>query len=92
MELLKITNMGRLFFHLEDMIDADSFNIRSVSEIIQELFQDKEVFMKHLNNFNIISGIQHFTALLKVKTFCFNYSILRLLNAWSQSFIVGTLI
>ena len=49
------------------MIDVDSFNIKSVVEIIQEWFQVKEFFMEHLNNFNIISGIQNFTALLKSK-------------------------
>ena len=66
-ELLTVTNVCRLFFHLEGMIDVDSFSIRSVLEIIQEWFQFKEVFMEHLNNFNTISGIQNFTALLKSK-------------------------
>ena len=49
------------------MIDVDSFRIRSVVDIIQEWYQVKEVFMDHLNNFNIIAGIQNFTALLKSK-------------------------
>ena len=71
MELLTITNVCQLFFHLEDMIDVDSFRIRSVVEIIQELFQVKEFFVEHLNNFNIIAGIQNFTVLLKSKDICF---------------------
>ena len=54
-------------FHLELMIDVESFRIRSVVEIIKELLQLKEVFMEHLNNFKIIAGIQNFTALLKSK-------------------------
>ena len=67
MGLLNITNVWQLFFHLEYMIGVDSFRIRSVVEIIQEWFQVKEVFMESLNNFNIISDIQIFTALLKIK-------------------------
>ena len=67
MELLKITIFCRLFFHLEDIVDFYSYNIRSAIEIIQEWFQVKEVFMEHLNNFNIISVIQNFIALLKIK-------------------------
>ena len=52
---------------LEDMIDVDSFSIRYVVEIIQVWFQVKEIFMEHLNNFNIISGIKSFTSLLTVE-------------------------
>ena len=29
MELLKMTNVCRIFFNLEDMIDVDSFRIKS---------------------------------------------------------------
>ena len=54
-------------FHLEDMIDVDSFIIRSVLEIIQELLQVKGFFVEHLNNFNIIVDIKNFTELLKSK-------------------------
>ena len=35
-------------FHLEDMIDVDSFRIRFIIDIIQEWFQAKEFFMEHL--------------------------------------------
>ena len=49
------------------MIDVEIFRIRYVVDIIKELFQVKEVFMEHLNNFNIISGIKIFTSLLKIK-------------------------
>ena len=49
------------------MIDVENFRIRLIIEIIQELFEVKEVFMEHLNNFKNISGIKNFTALLKVK-------------------------
>ena len=49
------------------MIAVDSFRIRSVVDIIHELFQVKEVPMKYLNKFNIVAGIQNFTALLKSK-------------------------
>ena len=49
------------------MIDGESFRIRYIVEIIQEWFQVKEFSMEYLNNFNIISGIQKFTALLKSK-------------------------
>ena len=66
MEILTITNMFRLYSNLEDMINVESFRIGSFIEIIQEWFQVKEVFMEHLNNFNIISGIQNLTALLKI--------------------------
>ena len=67
MELLKITIFCRLFFHLEDIVDFYSYNIRSAIEIIQEWFQVKEVFMEHLNNLNIIYGIEHCTVFLKSK-------------------------
>ena len=67
MELLMVTNVWRLFFHLEYMIYVESFRIRYVAEIIQELFQVKEFFMENLNNFNIIACIQNFTARLKIK-------------------------
>ena len=53
------------------MIDVDSFRTRSIVEIIQELYQVKKVFMEHLNNFNIISGIQNFALLLKSKDILF---------------------
>ena len=67
MELFTITNVYQFFFHLEYIIDVVSFWIRSVVDIIQELFQVKEFFMEHLNNFNIIAGIQNFTEILKSK-------------------------
>ena len=54
-------------FYLEDMIDVYSFRTSSSIEIFQEWFQVKEFLMEHLNNFNIIAGIQNFTALLKSK-------------------------
>ena len=67
MELFTITNVCGLLFHFEVMIDVDSFRIRSIIYIIQEWYQVKEVFMEHLNNFNILVGVQTFTALLKIK-------------------------
>ena len=69
MELSTITNVSRLIFHLEDMIDVDIFSIRFVVGIIQELFQVKEVFMEHLNKFNILACIKNSTSLLKSKDF-----------------------
>ena len=74
------------------MIDAEIFRIMSVAEIIKELFQVKEIFMEHLNNIDIISDIQNFAVLLKVKKFCFRYKTLSLLNLWSQGFFVWPLI
>ena len=64
------------------MTDIDSFRIRYVVEIIQELFQVKDFFMEHLNHFNIIAGIQNF----------FWYSALGWLNATSLLFFVWPLI
>ena len=69
MEPLKITNVCRLLFHLEYMIDVESFRIRSVVDIIQEWYQVKEALMDHLNNFNILSDIQNSAELLKSKDF-----------------------
>ena len=39
----------------------------SVVDIIKEWLQVIEFFMEHLNNFNIIVGIQNFTAIIKSK-------------------------
>ena len=84
MEILMITDVFWLLFHLEGMIDVESFRIRSVVEITQEWYQITEVFMEYLNNSNIIADIQNFTALLNSKEIFFRYNPLRLLNARSQ--------
>ena len=49
------------------MFYVDSFRISSIVDIIQELFQVKEVLMEHLNNSNIIACIQNSTEILKSK-------------------------
>ena len=88
--MLTITNVGRIIFHLEDIIDVESFRIRSAVDIIKEWLQVKEVFMEHLNNFNVIYVIQSFTALLKSKDFFLRYSTLSILNARSRSLFIWT--
>ena len=67
MEILTITNVCRLFFHLEDMIDVDNFSTRYVVDTIQEWFQVQCFSIDNLNNFNIIAGIQNFTVFLKIR-------------------------
>ena len=91
-EIWAINNVCQISFHLEDMIYHDSFRTSSVIDIIQELFQVKGFFMGNVNNFNIISGIKSFTALHKSKEIFFRHSALKLLEAWSQSLFVWSLI